>query len=113
MSTSARWHHFSKQWRHCYLLLVAATAMVWRVSVLSLPTLQSTRIGGGLHPLEVLLLIDLLELMWVLPLVAAGLYATSFAVPRLNTAGAIAVSALCLIPVLVLILILALIHISL
>jgi hypothetical protein len=68
---------------------------------------------GGLHPFDVLLLMNLLSLTWVLPLVAAILYAASFAFPRLNTAGAIAVTALCSIPVLALILILALIHISL
>ena len=112
VSASSRWGHFREQWRHCYLLLTVAFAVIWRVAALPIPNLQNTRIMGGLHPFDVLLLIDMLELMWVLPLVAAVLYAASFAIPRLNTAGAVAVSALCSIPVLALILILALIRIQ-
>jgi len=112
MGTWARWRHFCEQWRHCYLFLVAAFASVWQVSSLPIPNLQNTRIMG-LHSLDVLLLMAILELMWVLPIVAAVLYAASFAIPRLNTAGAIAVCALCSILVLALILILALIRISL
>src|SRR2546429_4277105 len=113
LSVSARWRHFCEQWRHCYLLLSAAFAVISRVSSLPIPNLRNTRIMGGLHPLDVLLLMDLLQLMWVLPVVAAVLYAASFVFQRLNTAGAIAVSALCSIPVLALILILALIRINL
>ena len=113
VSASTRWRHFCEQWRHCYLLLVALFAVILRVSALPIPILQNTRFMGGLHPFDVLLLMNLLSLTWVLPLVAAILYAASFAFPRLNTAGAIAVTALCSIPVLALILILALIHISL
>jgi hypothetical protein len=111
MSASARWRHFAKQWRHCYVLLVAAFAVVWRVSALPIPELQDYRMGG-LHPLDVLLLMDLLRFMWVLPLVAAVLYAASFMIPRLNTSAAIAVTALCSIPVLALTLVVALIHIT-
>ena len=65
LSVSARWRHFCEQWRHCYLLLSAAFAVIWRVSSLPIPNLRNTRIMGGLHPLDVLLLMDLLQLMWV------------------------------------------------
>ena len=112
MST-ARLCNFVEQWRHCYLLMGAAFGVVWRISALPLPVLQNTRIGGGLHPLEVLWLMDILKILWVLPLAAVVLYATSFSIRRLNTAGAVALSALCSIPVLALALILALIHIAL
>src|SRR2546429_5678338 len=111
-SASSRWRTFGEQWRHCYLLLLAGFAVIWRVSALAIPNLENTRIVGGLHPVDVLLLMKMLEMLWVLPLAAAVLYAASFAMPRLNTAGAIAVSALCSIPVLALVLILALIRIS-
>ena len=113
MSISAMLRNFVEQWRHCYLLLGAAFAVVWRTSALPLPILQNTRIGGGLHPTDVFCLMAMLKVLWIPPLAAAVLYAASFAIRRLNTAGAVAVSALCSIPVLVLILIQALIHIAL
>ena len=71
------------------------------------------RIMGGLHPVDVLLLMDVLEMTCVLPLIGAVLYAASFAAPKLNTAGAVAVTGLFWILVLTFILIVALIRISL
>jgi hypothetical protein len=111
MSISDRLRNFVEQWRHCYLLLGAAFAVVWRTSALPLPILQNTRIGGGLHPTDVFGLMVMLKIMWILPLGAAVLYVASFAIRQLNTASAIAVSALCSIPVLALTLVMALIHI--
>jgi hypothetical protein len=107
-----RWRDFCEQWRHCYLLLVAGFAVIWRISAMPIPKLQNTRIMGGLHPGDVLLLLNMLGSVWVLPLAATVLYAASFAIRRLNTAGAIAVSALCSLSVVALLLIAALIHIT-
>ena len=112
-SVVVRWRDFCEQWRHSYLLLAAVFWVIWRVSALAIPTLERTRIIGGLHPMEVLLLMRMLELMWVPPLVAIILYTASFAIPRLNTASAIAVSALSSTALLAFVLLWALIRISL
>jgi len=87
--------------------------VMWRVSAVVIPKLEKTRFMGGLHPIDVFLLKDMLEFMWVPPLLAIVLYATSFWVPRLNTPAAIAVSALSSAAFLALVLIWALFHISL
>ena len=55
----------------------------------------------------------MLKLMWGPPLLAAVLYAASFVIPRLNTASAIAVSALSSTALLAFVLLWALISISL
>lgn len=88
------WRAFCEQWRHCYLLLAGLFWLVWRVSALPIPKLEETRILGGLHPVHVLILLRLLDVAWVLPLVALVLYAASFAIPRLNTNSTVAVCAL-------------------
>jgi len=112
-SAALRWREFCEQWRHCYLLLASVYLLIWRVSALPIPNLENTRLMGGLHTIDVLLLKDMLELMWVLPLVATVLYAASFQVPKLNTPAAIAVSALSSAALLAFVLLFALIHISL
>ncbi len=112
-SAAVRWREFCEQWRHSYLLLAAMFFVSWRVSALPILTLEDIRIGGGLHPMDVLLLMRMLELMWVPLVVAIGLYAASFVVPRLNRASAIAVSALSSTAMMTFILLWALVHISL
>lgn len=107
------WRRFGGLWRHCYLLMVAVLVVVWRGSTLSIPALENTRMFGGEHPLNVLLMMDVLALMWIPPLLAAVLYAASFAIPRLNTAGAVAIAALCSVVLLASIALLALFHMSL
>ena len=79
---------------------------------MAIPRLENTRILGGLHPLEVLVLMDILKRMWLLPLVLAVLYALSFALSPLNTAEAIVGTSLCSSAILGLVLILALVTIS-
>jgi len=64
--------------------------------------------GGGLHPLDVLMLMQILKALWLVPLVLAILYALSFAIRCLNTAEAIAGAALCSVAILALVLLLAL-----
>ncbi|MBI2922207.1 MAG: hypothetical protein HYY18_14235 [Planctomycetes bacterium] len=103
--------HFWEQWRLGYLFLAVVFALVWQVSAAPIPTLDDIRWMGGLHPIPVLLLMDVLGLMWVPPLVAAVLYAASFGIPRLNTAGAVALSGLCAVLVLALVLMLSLVGI--
>src|SRR5262245_26888665 len=110
-SAAVDWRQFCEQWRHSYLLLAAAFFVIWRVSTMPIPKLENTRIMGGLHPIDVLLLKDMLGLMWVFPLVAIVLYAASFPVPRLNSPAAIAVSALSSAALLAFVLFCALIHI--
>ena len=112
-SLALRWREFCEQWRHSYLLLAAVLLLVWRASALPIHKLENTRFMGGLHPMDVLFLKDILELMWVPPLVAVGLYATSFLAPKLNTPAAVAVSALSTAALLAFVLLWALIHISL
>ena len=63
--------------------------------------------------MDVLMLKNMLELMWVPPLVAIVLYAASFWVARLNTPAAIAVSALSSAAFLAFVLFWALFHIGL
>lgn len=75
---------------------------------MAMPTLENSRIMGGLHPVEVLMLMQMLRVLWLVPLAFAGLYALSFAVRRLNTAEAVAGSALWSIGILALGLLLAL-----
>ena len=67
--------------------------ILWRVSVVAISILGSIRFGG-LHTVDYLSLKDVPGLMWLPPLVAIVLYATSFFVPRLNTSAAVAVIAL-------------------
>jgi len=107
-----RWREFCEQWRHSYLLLAAVFWVVWRMSALPLPKLEDTRFMGGLHPMDVLLLMNMLKFLWIPPLAALALYAASFVFPRLNTVDAIAVSALCSVFVLALILLPALFRLS-
>jgi hypothetical protein len=112
-SAARRWREFCEQWRHSYLLLAAVFWVMWRVSGPAITNLEHTRIMGGLHPMDVLLLKDMLELMWVPPLVAIVVYAASFLVAKLNTSAAIAVSALSSAALLAFVLLWSLIHISL
>jgi len=78
-----------------------------------IPKLEDTRFMGGLHPLHVLLLLDVLRLMWIPPLTATAFYAASFLIPRLNTPAAIAMSGLGSVALLAFVLLCALIHASL
>jgi hypothetical protein len=71
-----RWRKFCEQWRHSYLLLVALFCVTWRISQMAIPTLNKIRFGG-LHPGDVLLLMDVLKAAWVPPLIVALLYALS------------------------------------
>ena len=112
INATRRWRQFSKKWHHCYLLLLAMFSVAWRTSAMAIPVLENTRINGGLHPMDVLLLMDEIKLLWAPPLVAAALYALSFFIQPLNTAKAIAISALCSSAILALILLSALIVIS-
>ena len=93
-SAAVRWRDFCEQWRHSYLLLAVVFWFLWRAALLPMERLENTRIAGGLHPVDVLLLMRMLKLMWAPPLVAAVIYGASFVIPRLNTPSAIAVSAL-------------------
>ncbi len=88
------WRIFCEQWRHCYLLLVAVFWVVWQLSAMTIPKLDQIRVMGGLHPGEVLLLMDVLKVMWLPPIFASVLYALSFLIKPLNTAEAIAGCAL-------------------
>lgn len=108
-----RWGHFCEQWQHCYLVMAAVFLVIWRVSALPILILDNTRFMGGLHPLDVLVLRDMLKLMWMPPLVAIVLYAMSFLFPKLNTAAAIAVSALSSVMLIAFVLLWALVHIGL
>lgn len=110
---AVRWRHFCEQWRHSYLLLAAVFFGLWRVSALPIPRLENTRINGGLHPVDVLFLMDVLRLSWALPFVAVALYASSFLFPALNTPKAVAVTALSSVIALAIVLLGALIHIGL
>jgi len=94
---------FCQQWRHCYLLLFAMLGFVWRAGKMAMPTLGNIR-SGGMHPIEVFSLMNMFKVMWLLPLVIVLLYAFSFAVKPLNTAAAIAGSALCSCAILVFVL---------
>jgi hypothetical protein len=112
-SVALRWRDFSEQWRHSYLALAAVFLVIWRVSILPIAKLEDIRIMGGLHPFDVLLLMDMLKLMWLPPLAAALLYVASFLIPKLNTPAAIAVSALGSVALIAFVLLCALIHVSL
>jgi hypothetical protein len=112
-SLSARLCQAAGQWRHGYLLLVIVLGLVWRFSERAIPGLQETRFMGGLHPLEVLHLLDVLKWMWAPPLLAAGLYLASFGIRQLNSPAAIAMTALCSSVLLAWIVLWALLHISL
>ena len=63
--------------------------------------------------IDVLILLRLLELAWIPPLLAAILYAISFAIPRLNSSAAIAVTAMCSTAVVALVFVVSLLRISL
>ena len=80
--------------------------------MVSLPKLEDTRTMGGLHPSDVLELMAILRLMWVPPVAAATLYIASFRLRKLNTAEAVAVTALSSTGLLTYILFWALFHIS-
>ena len=95
------------------MLAAAMFSLMWRVSAMTIPALENIRYGGGLHPLDVLLLKDMLELMWVFPLVATILHAASFLFSKLNAPASIAVTALSSAALLAFVLLCALIHISL
>src|SRR4051794_8452201 len=105
-----RWRDLPQQWRNCYLLLAAIFLVVRRMSATVIPTLEGTRFMGGLHPGDVLLLMNMLKMMWLIPVVWAILYALSFAIKRLNTAEAIAGGALCSSAILAFVLLVALIR---
>jgi hypothetical protein len=100
------------QWRNCYVLLIAVFSLIWRVSGLPIHSLEGFCTIGGLHPAPVLLLMEMLKLMWVPPLVAVVLYVVSFAIHPLNTAIAVAITALCSTTILALIIISALLCLS-
>jgi hypothetical protein len=108
-----RWRHFCEQWRHCYVFLLGIFWVTWRLGTMAMPSLDNVRIISGLHPADVLFLMVALKMMWVPFVIAALLYVLSFLIPRLNTPGAVAVSALCSSSILALALMLALIRISL
>ena len=111
-SAAVRWRDFCEQWRHSYLLLAVVFWFLWRAALLPMERLENTRIAGGLHPVDVLLLMRMLKLMWAPPLVAAVIYGASFVIPRLNTPSAIAVSALSSTALLAFVLLCALMNIG-
>jgi len=80
---------------------------------MAIPVLENIRFMGGLHPLEVLTLMQFLKAMWIPAVAATLLYILSFAFPRLNTAAAVVVTALSASVALAFVLMLALIKISL
>ena len=106
------WREFCEQWRHSYLLLAVVFWGIWRASARPIEILEDTRMMGGLHPTDVFALMNTLELMWLPPLFAILLYASSFVVPKLNTSAAIALSALSSVALLAWILFWALIRIN-
>ena len=112
-SLALRWRSFCEQWRHSYLLLAAVFLVIWRTSLMLIPKLEDTRFMGGLHPIHVLLLMNVLKLMWIPLLTATVFYAVSFLIPRLNTPVAIAMTALGSAILLAFVLLCALIHASL
>src|SRR4051812_18400248 len=79
-----RWRHFCEQWRHCHLLIFGIFWVIWRLGTMVIPLLDNVRIMGGLHPVDVLFLMDVLKIMWVPFVIAALLYVLSFLIPRLN-----------------------------
>jgi hypothetical protein len=112
MRPLVRWRQFCEQSRHCYLLLAVAFGAVLRLSALAMPNLQNTRVRGGLHLIDVLMLMDALQLMWIPFLAVFVLYVASFAISHLNTPDAVAFTALCSTAALALVLGVALMHIS-
>jgi hypothetical protein len=90
----SKWRNFCAQWRHCYLLLVAMFGMLWALAPLALPKLDNVRLLDGRHPLDVLSLMDDLRGMWGFVVIAAAIYALSFAIRPLNTPAAVAVISL-------------------
>ena len=106
------WDHFSSQWQHGYVLLTAMFWVLWRLSPMPIPNLESDRVLGGLHPGDALLMRDVLRLTWLPVVLSAVAYALSFRIRILNTPQAIAVSALCSCGILLVILITALIRLS-
>lgn len=112
-SAALRWRKFCEHWRHSYVLIAAVFGVVWRGARLAIPILDDTLIMGGLHPIHVLILRDLLQLMWLPIILALALYTSSFWFHQLNSVVMIAVSALCACGLLAVTLLFALMCISL
>jgi hypothetical protein len=91
-----RWFYdLCEQWRHGYLLLFGIFLILWRGSVvIVIPILYNTRFNGGLHPVDVLMLMHALNLLWIPACALAIFYILSFALESLNTAEAMAKTAL-------------------
>jgi hypothetical protein len=111
-SFSDRLATFCNQWRHGYLILAFIFGVTWRVAAIAIPRLDNIRIMGGLHPFDIFLLMRILELAWIPPLLAAIAYLLSFAIPKLNTVAAIAISALSSVGLLAFVLFLSLVRFS-
>lgn len=94
MIVEERARRFCQQWRHAYLLLTLMFGWTVIFGRLLIPELESIRVEGGLHPIEVLGLLHLLGVMWVPLWVAIGLYALSYWVKPLNTSAGVAWTAL-------------------
>lgn len=64
--------------------------IVWALAPLAIPKLENIRFIDGRHPLDVLVLMNDLRLMWVPVVGGAAVYALSFAIRAINTASAVA-----------------------
>ena len=95
------------------MLLVALFLVMWRLGAMAVPVLDNIRFVGGLHPADVLMLMQVLKIMWIPAVIAAVLYVLSFLFARLNTAAAVAKAALSATVILSFVLMLALVRISL
>jgi hypothetical protein len=90
------WRHFCRQWRHCYLLLIAMYGIVWALALLAIPKLENIRFINGRHPLDVLALMNDIRLMWAPVAGGTAIYALSYSIRALNTASAVAaISLIC------------------
>ena len=101
-----------QQWRNCYLLLLLMFGFVCLLGGGLLPRLENTRFGGGLHPIDVWILMKVLGTLWMPLLLCALLFFLSFYSKPLNTPAAVAVTALCFVAILVLVASAALLRIS-
>jgi len=111
-SLSIRWRTFCEQWRHAYLLLFALFYMIWRISAPAVRRLDDIRIMNGLHPGDVLLLMQILRLIYVPVVGCALLYVFSFRIRALNTPEALSGTALSACVILAFVLLSALLHVS-
>jgi hypothetical protein len=67
---------------------------MWKFSQIALPRLDNIRFAGGRHPLDVLVLMDDIKNAWAPVAVGMAIYILSFVIRQLNTASAVATTAL-------------------